>query len=87
MRIPLILAALLTLTACGTAPRLDRQFGHSLRQLQAQQTLNPRAVDNRSPVNGLDPQAAAAAYQNYQQALSTKDEQSATFGIGAGKNR
>ena len=87
MRTPIILAALLTLTACGTSPRLDQQFGLSVRQLQAQQTLNPHAYANRSPVNGLDAQAAAAAYQNYQQAMSTKEDQSNAFSIGVGKNR
>lgn len=86
MRTITILAALLTLTACGTSPRLDQQFGLSVRQLQAQQTLNPHAYANRSPVNGLDAQAAAA-YQNYQQAMSTKEDQSNAFSIGVGKNR
>nr|WP_315260595.1 hypothetical protein [uncultured Duganella sp.] len=87
MRTTIILAALLTLTACGTSPRLDQQFGHSVRQLQAQQTLDRNAHRNRSPVNGLDAQAAAAAYQNYQQAMSTKEDQSNAFSIGVGKNR
>ncbi|SDF93933.1 MULTISPECIES: hypothetical protein [unclassified Duganella] len=87
MRAIIIVAALLTLTACGTTPRLDEQFGSSVRQLHSQQTLDKHAIDNRSPVNGLDAQAAAAAYQNYQQSFSTKEDQSNAFSIGVGKNR
>lgn len=87
MRTLTLLAALLTLTACGTSPRLDRQFGLSVRQLNHQQTLAPHAIYNRSQVNGLDAQAAAAAYQNYQQSFSNRESQGNAFSIGVGGNR
>jgi uncharacterized lipoprotein len=79
--------ALLTLSACATTPRYDRQFGDSVRLAQAQQTLNPDAGNKRRPVNGLDAQAAAAAYQNYQQSFSTKEDQGNAFSIGVGGKR
>ncbi|MBV7537173.1 hypothetical protein KW842_15505 [Duganella sp. sic0402] len=84
MRFLIILAACL-LTACGTTPRLDREFGKSVRQVREQQTLDPHAIYNRSLVNGLDAQAAAAAYQSYQQSFTTKEDQSNAFSIGVGK--
>jgi uncharacterized lipoprotein len=87
LTILLAAVATLTLSACATSPRYDRQFGSSVRLMQAQQTLNPEASRNRSPVNGLDAQAAAAAYQNYQQSFSTKEDQSGAFSIGVGGKR
>lgn len=87
MRTIIVLAALLALSACGTSPRLDKSFGNSVRQLRTQQTLDTRAMYNRSLVNGLDAQAAAAAYQNYQQSFSTKEDQGNAFSIGVGGNR
>ncbi|MTV40583.1 hypothetical protein [Duganella radicis] len=78
----ILLAALLT--ACANSPRLDREFGSSVRAARAQQTLNPQAGRESPPrpVNGLDAQAAAGAYQNYQQSFITKDDQSNNFTIG-----
>jgi hypothetical protein len=52
----ILLAALLT--ACSTTPTLDREFGNSVRQARAQQTLNPDAGRTPRPVNGLDAPAA-----------------------------
>lgn len=81
----LLLAALLT--ACSTTPTLDREFGNSVRQARAQQTLNPDAGRTPRPVNGLDAAAAAAAYQNYQQSFITRDDQGNGFTIGVGSKR
>jgi alkanesulfonate monooxygenase SsuD/methylene tetrahydromethanopterin reductase-like flavin-dependent oxidoreductase (luciferase family) len=78
----LILAAALALSACGTSPRMDRQFGNSVRLAKAQQTLNPDARLNRAPVNGLDPQAARAAYDSYQRSYAQPDTQSGGSVIG-----
>ncbi|MYM68795.1 hypothetical protein GTP45_18425 [Pseudoduganella sp. FT55W] len=86
MRLLIILLAAL-LTACGTTPRLDREFGNTVRLARAQQTLNPDAGRVPRPVNGLDAQAATAAYQNYQQSFITKDDQSNGFTIGVGSKR
>jgi hypothetical protein len=88
MRTPIILLAAvttLTLSACATTPHYDRVFGNSVRLAQAQQTLNPAAGNNRNPVSGLDGPAALAAYQNYQQSFSTKEDQSGAFSIGVSK--
>ncbi|MYM23143.1 hypothetical protein GTP46_10850 [Duganella sp. FT135W] len=89
MRTTILLAAVLPvlLSACGTTPRLDREFGNSLRLARAQQTLDPQAGRVRRPVNGMDAQAATAAYQNYQQSFTTKDDQSGGFTIGVGGKR
>ena len=76
------LTAAALLTACSTTPTLDRAFGTSLRQARAQQTLHPEAGREQRPVNGLDAQAAAGAYQNYQQSFLNKDDQSSNFTIG-----
>ena len=79
----LALAMLCALTACAASPRLDRQFGSSVRQAQAQQTLDPQAGAAR-PVNGMDAQAAASAYEAYQRSFSTQTPQQNNFTIGAG---
>jgi hypothetical protein len=83
----LLFAALaLLLSACGTTPNLDREFGHSMHLLQAQQIIDADAGRKRRPAaNGLDGQAAAAAYDNYQRSFSTKEESSDNFTIGVGK--
>ncbi|USX15532.1 hypothetical protein NHH88_07050 [Oxalobacteraceae bacterium OTU3CAMAD1] len=81
----LALAAACALSACANSPNIDRQFGASVRAAVAQQTLDPRAVDDRRPVNGLDAQAAAAAYENYQRSYSSQDQQQQSgFTIGSG---
>ncbi len=72
------------LSACSLAPRTDRDFGQSLRLARAQQTLYPQARNNRSPVNGLDPQAAKSAYDNYQKSFAEPEKQSTGFNIGVG---
>jgi hypothetical protein len=79
-----LMAVLCTLAACGTSPRIDHQFGASVRQAQAQQTLDPQAGENRRPVNGLDAPAAAAAYDNYQRSFSAQGQQQSGFTIGSG---
>lgn len=86
MRTPIILLAAL-LCACSTTPTLDREFGNSLRQARAQQTLYPDAGRTPRPVNGLDAPAAAAAYQNYQQSFITRDDQGNNYTIGVGGKR
>ncbi|WP_343728829.1 hypothetical protein [Duganella sp.] len=86
MRIFIMMLAVL-LSACANSPRLDREFGNSLRLARAQQTLNPEAGRVQRPVNGLDAQAAGAAYQNYQQSFISKDDQNNGFTIGVGSKR
>jgi hypothetical protein len=79
----LALAALCSLTACAGSPRIDRQFGSSVRLAQSQQTIDPQAGATR-PVNGMDAQAAASAYEAYQRSFSTPTPQQNNFTIGAG---
>lgn len=84
---PLLLAMLtvLSLSACATTPHYDQYFGSSVRLAQAQQTLYPEAAGQRRSVNGVDGPSAVAAYQNYQQSFSTKEDQNGAFSIGVSK--
>ena len=79
----LVLLALVT-SACGTTPRLDRQFGRSVASLRTQQVINPQASGNRDPVAGMDGRAANAAYETYQKSFTAPMPQSAAFTIGVG---
>jgi hypothetical protein len=85
MRTPTILLVLLSLSACATTPHYDRYFGSSVRLAQAQQTLHPEAAGQRRGASGVDGPAAVAAYQNYQQSFTTKEDQSGAFSIGVSK--
>lgn len=77
---------LLALTGCATrTPYLDSQFGQSVRLLNAQQTINPKAALNTDPVSGLNGQAAASGYANYQKSYAKPEPQPSTFTIGIGK--
>lgn len=82
----LLLPALLAagLSACSLTPRVDRQFGDSVRLARAQQTLDPQARYNRRPVTGLDAQAAKSVYDNYQRSYSAPEQQN-NFSIGVTK--
>lgn len=77
---------LLALAGCATrTPNLDSQFGQSVRQLNAQQTINPQAALNTNPVMGLNGQAAASGYANYQKSYAKPEPQSSSFTIGIGQ--
>lgn len=84
-RLLAVIAMAASLGACSLTPRADRDFGNSVRLALAQQTLNPQARDNRSPVNGLDAQAAKSAYDNYQRSYASPEQQQNSFSIGATK--
>ncbi|NGZ86502.1 hypothetical protein [Duganella aceris] len=83
-RLLMLCASAAALSACSVAPRVERDFGNSLRLAQAQQTLYPEARRNLSPVNGLDAQAAKSAYDNYQKSYAEPDKQGNGFTIGVG---
>lgn len=68
------MAALLALTACSTTPRLDRNFGNSVRAAVAAQTIDPAAVRNQDPVHGMDGRAALASQQRYVQSFQGKGQ-------------
>jgi hypothetical protein len=81
--VPALAAA--SLSACALSPRVDQQFGSSVRLALAQQTLNPQARNNRTPVTGLDAQAAKSIYDNYQRSYATPEQQQNSFSIGVSK--
>lgn len=58
---------LLTLTACVTHPpkRMDSRFGNAVGMAKAQQTVNPDASLDTTPVRGVDGQAGDAMIDNY----------------------
>jgi hypothetical protein len=74
-----------SLAACSLSPRIDRQFGSSVKLALAQQTLNPQARNNRSPVNGMDAQAAKSAYDSYQRSYAQPEQLQNSFAIGVSK--
>lgn len=83
-RLAVALCAVTACAGCATSPQLDRQFGASVAALRAQQVLHPQAGQNRDPVSGIDGQAAAAAYDNYQKSFSAPAPQNGAFTIGVG---
>ena len=77
---------LLALAGCASrTPHLDSQFGQSVRLLNAQQTINPQGALNTNPVLGLNGQAAASGYANYQKSYVTPQPQTSGFTIGVGQ--
>lgn len=74
----------LSTSACGTTPRLDRQFGRSVDLLRTQQIINPLAAMNQDPVSGMDGRAANAAYEAYQKSFTAPTPQPAAFSISVG---
>lgn len=61
--LPFIFVSLLS--ACAqTTPKLDQQFGESVRQSRERQTLNPLAGGD-APVNGIDAAAARESIGRY----------------------
>jgi hypothetical protein len=77
------LAGTLLLSGCALSPRFDRQFGASVQQALAQQTLDPQAVYNRSPVNGMDGKAAESVYENYQKSFRAPEAQGSSLTTGS----
>lgn len=74
------LTAMLALAGCSLSPRYDRQFGSSVQQALVQQTLNPEAGNNRSPVTGMDGKAAESVYENYQKSFRAPEAQTSSLG-------
>ena len=88
---PLILAPLLALAfAAGgcseLTPRLDRQFGHSVRAATAQQTRAPDlAARQRAAEQGVDGRAGVAAHERYQDSMLAPPAPAPALTIGLGK--
>lgn len=79
------LLACAALAGCATSPVLDRDFGMALRTARMQQTLHPDAGGNTATVAGMDGQAAASAYDNYQKSFAAPEKTSNALVIGVGK--
>jgi hypothetical protein len=77
------LLALLLLAGCmASTPRLDRQFGDTVRQAVARQTLAPLARHNPDPVAGTDGRSAVRALQQYEKTYSEPAPGGGVFTIG-----
>ncbi|WP_295996218.1 pilus assembly protein [Rugamonas sp.] len=80
----LLCLAGLTLDGCVLSPNLDEQFGSSVHQAAAQQTLDPQAWRNTTPVRGLDGKTATAVYDNYVKSYREPDLSGNALKIGVG---
>ena len=81
----LCLGSSLLLGACTTTtPKLDASFGKALREARANQTLNPRASENKDPVLGIDGQAGVAAQGRYQDSFKAPPQTFEVNSIGGG---
>ena len=62
----MLAVAALNLQGCGSkTPYLDSRFGQAVNAAKAQQTLNPQASLNPTPVSGLDGTAATESIGRY----------------------
>jgi type IV pilus biogenesis protein CpaD/CtpE len=82
LAVPALLALLLA--GCATTPRVDREFGESVRATLAQQVANPAAALNANPVNGIDGRAAHGAQERYERSFKEpqQDASAATSMLG-----
>lgn len=88
LSIKLILAGLgvcATLAGCTAAvPVYDSKFGDAVTAAKAQQTLNPDASLNQTPVNGIDGKAADKVITKYHKSFEAPPPAGNTFTIGVG---
>lgn len=86
---PLILLALAFATSgCSPlTPRLDSQFGNSVRAATALQTRAPDLAARQAAVaaHGVDGSAGVAAYTRYQDSFVTPPAPTPALTIGLGK--
>lgn len=79
------LGASVVLVGCvEPAPVLDSKFGNAVNAAKAQQTLNPDASMNKTPVVGLDGKAADAVVDKYHTSFEAPPAAVNTFTIGVG---
>lgn len=79
------LAACAILAGCTAAtPVYDSKFGDAVIAAKAQQTLNPDASQNQTPVNGIDGKAADTVIDKYHKSFETPPPAANTFTIGVG---
>jgi len=74
-----------SLYACvPTTPQWDKQFGESVRQTRAQQTMNPQAGGD-APVNGVDGAVARESIGRYRSSFREPPPAPAPMAIGTGR--
>jgi hypothetical protein len=73
--------ALLWLAGCYGPSALERNWGMSVHNNMAQQTVNPQAALNPEPAVGLPPQAAVNEMEGYNKGFSTKAPQGIFLGM------
>lgn len=83
--IPALLLLAILSGCVSNTPRLDRQFGTSVKAAARQQVLNPNAAANPNAVAGMDGQAAKSAYANYQESFKDPKPQAGALTIGVAK--
>lgn len=82
-RITVGIAIALLLGGCTSEPKhLDAQFGSSVRDTIAAQTLNPGAGDDTTPVMSMDGRKAAGTLEAYRQDVQKKIQVRDVINIG-----
>jgi hypothetical protein len=83
-----LMSATVALCACTSSP-VDDQFGSSVRQVNAGQTLDQRTRDNPSdaPVIGADPYAVNAAVEAMRKDLPKRSEVKRDVIVNVGGNQ
>ena len=89
-KFPSILAPLLALAFAASGcseltPRLDRQFGSSVRAATAQQALAPDVAARQRAAAASDGRAGVAAYERYQDSFAAPAPPAPALTIGLGK--
>ncbi len=69
----------------SVAPNYDARFGESVRAARQGQTLNPNAMANPDPVQGLDGKAAVNAQENYQKSFKDPTKTFEVIGTTGGQ--
>lgn len=78
-------ALLLGLAGCmAPAPYIDAHLGEAATDMRNAQIMNPGASKNMAAPNGMDGQAAKAAYDRYQKSFKAPEQNANTFTIGVG---
>ncbi|RSZ55434.1 hypothetical protein HF313_04580 [Massilia atriviolacea] len=66
-----LLALLILLAGCASAPRYDARFGDAVRQARSAMTIDPQAGGKAPLPSGIDGQAAREAMARYQDSFKT----------------
>jgi hypothetical protein len=83
---PLGTAVIILATGGCTSPtpQLDAEFGVSIRQSVDLQLINPFALYDLNPVNGLDGVAAVNAARRYESSFAAPPAPANVFAVGVG---